>query len=246
MYRAGSQPAVPDNTGCDEPTMPIRFRCAYCNQLLGISRRKAGTVVRCPTCAGQVIVPNADALPGTPDQPSPLVFERNDFDDLLNTEGERAVPVEKKEGMATATDAPVALPSAPDPPPGAWGTHAEPAFDVERINPTPPLATAESVPQAGVFLSSRNAILLAIGVAILLAAFFAAGLLVGLWLQPAVQPSGHGQARVPAVAIRNQLGSDPGTPGRKQLTRAAHCGCGRKDLAQAASSAVNGGSGRPL
>jgi len=43
---------------------------------------------------------------------------------------------------ATATDAPVALPSAPDPPPGAWGTHAEPAFDVERINPTPPLATA--------------------------------------------------------------------------------------------------------
>src|SRR5215831_13122157 len=38
--------------------MPIRFRCAYCNQLMGIARRKAGTVVRCPRCAGQVIVPD--------------------------------------------------------------------------------------------------------------------------------------------------------------------------------------------
>src|SRR5213593_4331324 len=40
--------------------MPIRFRCAYSNQLLGIARRKAGTVVRCPNCAGQVIVPKQD------------------------------------------------------------------------------------------------------------------------------------------------------------------------------------------
>ena len=37
--------------------MPIRFRCAYCNQLMGIARRKSGTVVRCPRCAGEVIVP---------------------------------------------------------------------------------------------------------------------------------------------------------------------------------------------
>jgi hypothetical protein len=37
--------------------MPIRFRCAYCNQLMGIARRKSGTVVRCPKCAGEVIVP---------------------------------------------------------------------------------------------------------------------------------------------------------------------------------------------
>lgn len=37
--------------------MPIRFRCVYCNQLLGISRRKAGTIVRCTSCEGQLIVP---------------------------------------------------------------------------------------------------------------------------------------------------------------------------------------------
>jgi DNA-directed RNA polymerase subunit RPC12/RpoP len=184
--------------------MPIRFRCAYCNQLLGISRRKAGTVVRCPTCAGQVIVPNADAEvpPVSAGSSDPLVFERSDFDELLNTEGEGAVPLEKKEGVETAADAPVALSSAPNPPPGAWGTHPEPAFDVERINPVPPLATAESVPQAGIFLSARNATLLAVAVAVLLAVFFAAGLLIGWWLRPAAQESGHGPSKVEHVSAR--------------------------------------------
>ncbi|MFL5339542.1 MAG: hypothetical protein ACJ8F7_05175 [Gemmataceae bacterium] len=42
--------------------MPIKFRCVYCEQLLGIARRKAGTVVKCPNCAGQLIVPAPDAL----------------------------------------------------------------------------------------------------------------------------------------------------------------------------------------
>src|SRR5438094_686380 len=177
--------------------MPIRFRCAYCNQLLGISRRKAGTVVRCPTCAGQVVVPTAEveAAETNPGTPNPLVFERNDFEDLIHTEG--AVSLEKKESVATAADAPVALPSEANPPPGAWGTHAEPPYDVERINPVAPLTTAEAVPQSGIFLSSRNATLLAIAVAVLLAVFFAAGLLVGFWLRPA-QESGHGQSPIPA------------------------------------------------
>jgi hypothetical protein len=40
--------------------MPIRFRCAYCNQLMGIAKRKAGQVVTCPKCAGQVVVPAPD------------------------------------------------------------------------------------------------------------------------------------------------------------------------------------------
>src|SRR5260370_37028189 len=67
--------------------MPIRFRCAYCNQLLGIAKRKVGTVVRCPTCAGQVVVPDRDAE-GLGDEASeqPL-FERNDFDDLFSLPG---------------------------------------------------------------------------------------------------------------------------------------------------------------
>jgi len=141
-------------------------------------------------------VPNADVEAASvhPGPANPLVFERNDFEDLLNTES--AVPLEKKESL-TAAEAAVALPPEPNPPPGAWGTHAEPPYDVERINPVPPLATAESVPQTGIFLSARNATLLVIAVAVLLALFFAAGLLVGLWLRPAAHESGHGRSTVP-------------------------------------------------
>jgi hypothetical protein len=177
--------------------MPIRFRCAYCNQLLGISRRKAGTVVRCPTCAGQVVVPGSDGdvADSSPSPSNPLIFERNDFEDLFNTEG--AVPLEKKESLATAAEAPAALPTATNPPSGAWGTHPEPPYDVERINPTPRLAAAEPLPQAGLFLSSRNATLLAVAIAVLLALSFAAGLLVGFWLRP--QEPGHGRSTWPAL-----------------------------------------------
>src|SRR3954468_21726256 len=73
--------------------MPIRFRCAYCNQLMGIARRKAGTVVRCPTCAGQVIVPTPGPAVPEPPRPNkapkppggPALLEQGDFDkDVLN------------------------------------------------------------------------------------------------------------------------------------------------------------------
>ena len=40
--------------------MPIRFRCVYCDKLLGIARRKAGAVVDCPHCAEKLIVPTPD------------------------------------------------------------------------------------------------------------------------------------------------------------------------------------------
>lgn len=40
--------------------MPIRFYCPFCDQLLGISSRKAGKAITCPRCGGEVGVP----LPG--------------------------------------------------------------------------------------------------------------------------------------------------------------------------------------
>lgn len=52
--------------------MPIRFRCCYCSQLLGISRRKIGTVIQCPNCLGQVWVPDPNQ-PGE-DNPVPPPF----------------------------------------------------------------------------------------------------------------------------------------------------------------------------
>src|SRR5258707_11818626 len=105
--------------------MPIRFRCVYCEQLLGIARRKSGTVVKCPNCAGQLIVPSPAAgdddagpdaptasnedVPGTRRAVAPtektapaaakevpaavadgaMLFERNDFADLLKPALER-------------------------------------------------------------------------------------------------------------------------------------------------------------
>jgi hypothetical protein len=43
--------------------MPIRFYCPFCDKLLGITSRKAGTVVTCPSCQGQVGVPSPNAPP---------------------------------------------------------------------------------------------------------------------------------------------------------------------------------------
>ncbi len=40
--------------------MPIKFRCNYCRQFLGISRNRAGGVVDCPSCGRAIRVPDLD------------------------------------------------------------------------------------------------------------------------------------------------------------------------------------------
>ncbi len=176
-------------------TMPIRFRCAYCNQLLGIARRKAGTVVRCPTCAGQVVVPASDAADAA-DDPGPAgdqpVFERSDFDDLFNnpkpateagdppTAGAPA-PRKQTTGAAAGTAAPPAGAPVPD---EAWGTHADPDVEVEPLGipsgGAPAIPSLQGAP--GIVLSPTKATILTVVVVIGLAVAFAAGLLVGRFL----------------------------------------------------------------
>ena len=65
--------------------MPIRFRCVYCDKLLGIARRKAGAVVNCPQCQQPLIVPNAGARAGTDRvrRGRDKLFERDDLVDML-------------------------------------------------------------------------------------------------------------------------------------------------------------------
>src|SRR6202011_4429534 len=115
--------------------MPIRFRCAYCNQLMGISRRKAGTVVRCPTCGGQLVVPHPsegeEQQPEGPvDQPGdPLVFERNDFDELLDSAADR--------GRPETIPAPPSAPPAPSPSPPARGQPIPPSFQASAVSAPP-------------------------------------------------------------------------------------------------------------
>ena len=147
--------------------MPVRFRCAYCNQLLGISRRKAGTIVRCPTCSGQVIVPTVESIPAQ--QPAAVqqpVFERSDFDELLGTAAGNqpsAVEVSPQAPMQVA-------------PAGAWGTHAEPAFDMAKLDPS---TSQRSLVPPGILLSPTKATILAVVVIVLVGAAFGAGVLVG-------------------------------------------------------------------
>src|SRR5437867_2905827 len=65
--------------------MPIRFRCFYCNQLMAISHRKAGAMVRCPTCASQVMVPQGSSESAKKETAAvkPSIFDRNDFEKVL-------------------------------------------------------------------------------------------------------------------------------------------------------------------
>ncbi len=90
---------APQSHGEARPDMPIRFRCVYCDKLLGIARRKAGTIINCPHCAEKLIVPTPDpadtatdpeegpvtgstsekAFAGAP----PPLFEKIDIDAML-------------------------------------------------------------------------------------------------------------------------------------------------------------------
>lgn len=70
--------------------MPIQFRCAACQQLLGIAKRKAGSVVDCPTCRIKTLVPLTSTEHVTPIPPVRRdrtqllsIFDRVDVDKLL-------------------------------------------------------------------------------------------------------------------------------------------------------------------
>ena len=49
------------------PEDHLRFRCYRCNQLLGVSFRKAGTVISCPRCAAELKVPRPEEQTVTAD-----------------------------------------------------------------------------------------------------------------------------------------------------------------------------------
>lgn len=155
--------------------MPIRFRCVYCNQLLGIAQRKAGTIVRCTNCQGQLIVP--EPLPDEPDEPSgtspgngtdggtaagtgeqPL-FERNDFADLLQGFRENSP-------SAVAVEPSVTTPPPPTP---------SPATDFAELP-----ATIGPAQPPGVLLTRGRLTVLGVLVALGIGLAFAGGLWLGL------------------------------------------------------------------
>jgi phage FluMu protein Com len=169
--------------------MPIRFRCAYCNQLMGIARRKAGTVVSCPNCSGQVVVPTEDAVDPIADTTGPTasprdasqpLFERGDFDDLFRS-GKGAAPPPMAPPPPTSAGLMPAPPPAPKPTAPAPAMQqpmmAPPRLDLSTPAPAPPVS--------GYVISSSMATLLTVALIVALALAFTAGLLVGrFYLQP--------------------------------------------------------------
>lgn len=157
--------------------MPIRFRCAYCNQLMGISRRKAGTVVRCPKCAGQVVVPmpqnGEEDLPELPrqegdfhppDRAQGVLFEQSDFGKVFD---ESAGP-QILHPPSVPIPAPVSLPNrAPAP-------RVELAeYDAVPLNPS------GATPARGIFVTSGVLAVVSALIVVLMGMAFFLGLLLG-------------------------------------------------------------------
>lgn len=96
--------------------MPIRFRCAYCNQLMGIATRKAGKVITCPQCAGQVVVPkpDPDSVPDEPAKGPHEMLEDEELAQLLEMSQEESGPHAVAAPMAAK--APSSVPSRPSKP----------------------------------------------------------------------------------------------------------------------------------
>lgn len=131
---------------------------------MGISRRKAGTVVQCPRCAGQVIVPDPDPHEAPVDQEAPVepkkprkspndLFERSDIDQLLQQE---PIAYNPPQQTVRAGDG-ACLPK-----------HAAP----------PPMQPAPDEP-AGVVLTPVRMTVLAVSIVLLLGLAFFLGLVVG-------------------------------------------------------------------
>jgi phage FluMu protein Com len=98
--------------------MPIRFRCSYCNRLLGIATRKAGMQTTCPHCGNSITVP----VPA----PSEAKTERVNVDDLDELLG--------KSAGATVKEVPAAAPA----PQTQTEDILEPEFEEPLSLPPPP------------------------------------------------------------------------------------------------------------
>jgi hypothetical protein len=149
--------------------MPIRFRCSFCNQLMGISRRKSGTVVRCPVCASPVTVPaeaGEDEGKGLEEKSpprkleAPPLFERSDFDEIF------------------------AAPLRPGRPDRSGGPSRAAAPSVAQGRAEIPPREGPIEPGAGIWLTPRLATFLSLAVVVALAVVFGLGIWVGVSLRP--------------------------------------------------------------
>jgi phage FluMu protein Com len=86
--------------------MPIRFRCSYCNRLLGIATRKAGMDTTCPHCGYTITVPVPQEDDGR--------TERMNLEDVEAALGRGATEVIQPAALA-APAVPMSLPPSEPP-----------------------------------------------------------------------------------------------------------------------------------
>ncbi len=130
--------------------MPIQFRCTTCNQLLSISRKKAGVEILCPKCTTLTRVPqiaeaeDAGDSPLEPQvkavpRPAPPIIERKP----APVEQRRVdPPIEQEAPEFEAPAPPVLTPPASDQPPGS------PPMLQPRMDPAPERAVVTAAASA--------------------------------------------------------------------------------------------------
>jgi DNA-directed RNA polymerase subunit RPC12/RpoP len=126
--------------------MPIRFRCVYCNQLLGIARRKAGTVVNCPHCGERLIVPTPEADDESAEiksQPQPQPQPRGELASPTANKPPQAKMPQRASDAAEVVSAP--KPASPPIPPVVDAPNRRPA-PVPASSAKPAASAAASPP----------------------------------------------------------------------------------------------------
>jgi phage FluMu protein Com len=177
--------------------MPIRFRCSYCNRLLGIATRKAGTETTCPHCGYTITVPVPEPEDGR--------TERMNLEDVDAMLGHGATEVVQPAAVAAPPAEAAPLPAAAASPPAApkpraaapkpvptnpderplfeqdmediFGKSVAPAAEPERGKPKVSGMDAMSLsePSRQIVLTGQTATLLMILVVVLLVIAFATG-----------------------------------------------------------------------
>src|ERR1022692_2553077 len=169
--------------------MPIRFRCAYCNQLMGISTRKAGTVVRCPKCAGEIIVPMPEGMHPPEERADqaagPQAFEDQNFEQVFSPPAN-----------GTAAAAPEA-PSAPVP------MGALSSAELTMAGPTAPPK------RAGLFLPLPMLIISLVVIVLLFILVFVLGLIIGRQTGVVPEAKATDVGALPRLAVAHPLPSAP-------------------------------------
>jgi phage FluMu protein Com len=125
--------------------MPIRFRCSYCNRLLGIATRKAGMQTTCPHCGNSITVP----IPNEGDDGKTERMNLDDIDEMLGKSGGATI----RDSAVAAPPAPPAAPTVAPPPvqdrrPEVIEPEFEDPLSLPRSQPAPKKSSAPAKPQA--------------------------------------------------------------------------------------------------